>query len=313
MIANAPGKLVLSGAYSVLEGAPAIVAAVDRYAVADTSKPPERITEEVQAAIDAGAMKRAPWFDASALRATFPGSGDVKLGLGSSAAILVASLVATWAAEDRTYDPRFLFQAALAAHRKAQGGGSGVDVAASMFGGVIACRISPDGSLAVQPHELPSGTMFYAFASPVQAKTSDLVRRVRSFAKANRAEYKRLIGQASASAARAIAAATVPDLLAELRAQSVALAALGTAAGAPIFTQDVLDLSRIAEDEGAVFFPSGAGGGDVALYAGAQAPSDRFQREASALGRFQLDLLIGAPGAHLVSTTSPPGAEPTAL
>jgi len=30
----APGKLVLTGAYAVLEGAPAIVVAVDRYAVA---------------------------------------------------------------------------------------------------------------------------------------------------------------------------------------------------------------------------------------------------------------------------------------
>ena len=35
MRARAPGKLVLSGAYAVLEGAPALVAAVDRYAVAD--------------------------------------------------------------------------------------------------------------------------------------------------------------------------------------------------------------------------------------------------------------------------------------
>ena len=35
---RAPGKLVLTGAYAVLEGAPAIVVAVDRYAVADASR-----------------------------------------------------------------------------------------------------------------------------------------------------------------------------------------------------------------------------------------------------------------------------------
>ena len=35
VIARAPGKVVLSGAYAVLEGAPALVAAVDRYVVAD--------------------------------------------------------------------------------------------------------------------------------------------------------------------------------------------------------------------------------------------------------------------------------------
>lgn len=313
MIASAPGKLVLSGAYSVLEGAPAIVAAVDRYAVADTAKEPERITEEVRAAIDAGAMKRAPWFDASALRATIEGVGDVKLGLGSSAAILVASLAAAWAADDRTNDPRSLFHAALAAHRKAQGGGSGVDVAASLFGGVLVCRLGADASLSVQPHELPMGTVFYAFASPVQARTSDLVRKVRSFAKRARSEYRRIIGRASTAAARALDAASVEALLVELRAQGVALRELGEVAGAPIFTPDVIALGRIAEDEGAVFFPSGAGGGDVALYAGRQAPSDSFQRQAGVLSRFQLDLLVGAPGAHLVSTTSPPSAAPAPL
>ncbi len=38
MIARAPGKIVISGAYAVREGAPAIVAAVDRYAVADGAR-----------------------------------------------------------------------------------------------------------------------------------------------------------------------------------------------------------------------------------------------------------------------------------
>ena len=88
MRACAPGKLVLSGAYSVLEGAPAIVSAVDRYVCCDSARPAELITPEVRAALPAGAD--APLFDASALRAE-----GRKLGLGSSAAILVASLAVT--------------------------------------------------------------------------------------------------------------------------------------------------------------------------------------------------------------------------
>src|SRR6185436_10440568 len=91
MIARAPGKVVLSGAYAVLEGAPAIVTAVDRYVTADTAKKPSLVTPEVRAALGDA---RAPGFDASALR-----KGDQKLGLGSSAAILVASLGAVTAAE----------------------------------------------------------------------------------------------------------------------------------------------------------------------------------------------------------------------
>ena len=78
MIARAPGKLVLSGAYVVLDGAPAIVAAVDRYAVADTSRAPDFVSDELRAAFGS---EQPPHVDVSALRAD-----GRKLGLGSSAA-----------------------------------------------------------------------------------------------------------------------------------------------------------------------------------------------------------------------------------
>ena len=308
MIARAPGKLVISGAYSVLEGAQAIIAAVDRYAEADTSRPAERETAEVRAAIEAGKMKRAPWFDASALRMRLADGRDVKLGLGSSAAILVASMAAAWAAEDRTLDSRVMLWSAMAAHREAQRGGSGIDVAASVFGGVIACRLAPDGSLGVQPHTLPAGIELYVFASPVSASTPDLLRKVRIFMARSRQEYESLIGRAKAGAARAIAATTPPELIDALRAQAAALAALGAASGAPIFTPDVVALAAIAEEEGAVFYPSGAGGGDVAIHAGVQPPSERFVAEAAALGRFHVPMQIGAPGVQLICMSSPPGA-----
>src|SRR5262249_8121092 len=64
-VARAPGKLVLSGAYSVLYGAPALVAAVDRYVSADSALAAERVTPEVRAALGDAP---APGFDASALR-----------------------------------------------------------------------------------------------------------------------------------------------------------------------------------------------------------------------------------------------------
>ena len=63
MRAAAPDKLLLTGAYAVLEGAPAIVVAVDRYAIADTSR--EQVASiEVREALrnDAG-----PFVDATPL------------------------------------------------------------------------------------------------------------------------------------------------------------------------------------------------------------------------------------------------------
>lgn len=129
-IARAPGKLVLSGAYSVLTGAPALVVAVDRYALADSARAASFLTPEVQAALG---DRAPPWFDASELR-----DGDKKLGLGSSAAILVASLAALELATDPALSDDALcarvYERALVAHRAAQGGGSGVDVAASQRG-----------------------------------------------------------------------------------------------------------------------------------------------------------------------------------
>lgn len=305
MIARAPGKLVISGAYSVLEGAPAIVAAVDRYAEADTARTAERETAEVRAAIDAGKMKRAPWFDASALRATLPDGRDVKLGLGSSAAILVASMAAAWAQEDRTLDSRVMLWAAIAAHREAQRGGSGIDVAASVFGGVIACRLAPDRSLAVQPHVLPQGFELHVFASPMPSSTQELVGKVHAFASRSRAEYARLIDRAKDGAMRATAASSPSMFVEALRVQASALSSLGQASGAGIFTPDVITLGEVAEHEDAVFFPSGAGGGDVALFAGVRPPSERFHAAAKALGRTHIPMVIGAPGVQLISTSAP--------
>jgi phosphomevalonate kinase len=89
--AAAPGKLVLAGAYAVLEGAPAIVCAVDRCAYAFDGE--GRSTREVEAAFPEG----APAVDVSELE-----SDGKKLGLGSSAAALVAALAlrATQRGED---------------------------------------------------------------------------------------------------------------------------------------------------------------------------------------------------------------------
>ena len=139
MKTRAPGKLVLSGAYAVLEGAPAIATAVDRFVVADALRTTPSPTPEVTAAFE-GAP--APAVDASAL---FGGaSADQKLGLGASAAILVASLAAKLALERGPLADLELasavFPRAVRAHAEAQGGGSGVDVAASAFGGTIAFR-----------------------------------------------------------------------------------------------------------------------------------------------------------------------------
>ena len=299
MIARAPGKIVLSGAYAVLEGAPSIVAAVDRYVVADASRPAGLVTDEVRAAIDAGVIDRAPWFDASALRTPLPDGTSRKLGVGSSAAILVASIAACIGDRLLREAPGSLaaavFPAAYAAHRSAQPGGSGIDVAASAFGGVITASIR-EGELDVASHRLPAGTVVEVFASPVSASTGDLIRKVRAFAAADPARYRRLLDAAARGSNAAIRATTPDALVAAIAAQLDALAELGDASGAGIVTPEAAAIRPEAAAEGAIFGPSGAGGGDIAVYVGSARSSPRVRELARAHGYERLDLSVGAPG-----------------
>src|SRR5580704_16155372 len=157
MTVVAPGKLVLTGAYAVLAGAPAIVIAVDRYASADPLTP-----EDVD------------------VRALHDGSGR-KLGLGSSAASVVASLGARAVARgEDLQDERVrarLFREARDAHAKGQGGGSGADVATAVHGGVLRYSVAgPEAS--IRRVDLPEGVLWAAFWSGVSARTSDFVARV---------------------------------------------------------------------------------------------------------------------------------------
>ncbi|HKO93252.1 MAG TPA: hypothetical protein VJU61_18985, partial [Polyangiaceae bacterium] len=256
MRACAPGKLVLSGAYSVLVGAPAIVSAVDRYVCCDSERSASWEAPEVRAALPHGPL---PHFDATALRAD-----GRKLGLGSSAAILLASLAA---ADPRSFDSdealrRALAGTALAAHRQAQGGGSGIDVAASTWGGTLIATRGSDGELELEPVTLPSELVVEVWSSPVAASTPELlagVARLGARAPEQHASLFARLTDAARRAASAVREGQALDLIAQLQQQAAGFAALGTAAEVPIVTPEASQLAALAARHEAVVLPSGAG------------------------------------------------------
>ncbi|MEO1172143.1 MAG: hypothetical protein AAFX94_08835, partial [Myxococcota bacterium] len=165
---HAPGKLILLGEYAVLFGAPALVTAVERRARV-TLEPAEHFrlsalgldvraeyANELRIA-DPRLSLVAAVFDEVLGEGGLPAvavavdteefylDGD-KLGLGSSAAVAVALADALRRSQGQTSPPSQRFRDAYRAHRRAQGGvGSGVDIAASAFGGVLAYRAPAPG------------------------------------------------------------------------------------------------------------------------------------------------------------------------
>ena len=296
--ARAPGKLVLSGAYAVLSGAPALVAAVDRYVLADSARPASFLTPEVRAALG---ERPAPWFDADDLR-----ENGQKLGLGSSAAILVASLAALElelepALADAALCAR-VYERALLAHRTAQGGGSGVDVAASAYGGVLAATRA-NNELTLTPRALPSALHFDVWACSASASTAAFLALIAEFARREPTLHRARIGAQAEAARAALSAAQTddaPGFVSAIARQVVTLTELGEAAGARIVTAELRELGQLAASLGSAFLPAGAGGGDVAYWVGLTPPPAEFAARARELGLSRVALRLGARGVHAV-------------
>lgn len=297
MKAFAPGKLVVTGAYAVLEGAPAIVVATSRGAFADGARAALTATPEVRAAIG---EVTAPHFDASSMFI-----GARKLGLGASAAILVASLAAREAEKGNDLSSPAvrdaLFARARAAHAEAQGGGSGVDIAASVYGGILRYTLSSRTRVS-----FPATTRLSVFACGTSARTAELRSQVDALAVSNPIVHAACLNELSAIASEASAAIDRGDHDAFVAAVSRTLRGLrrlGTASGAPIVPPGFDVLSDLAAQEGAALCVAGAGGGDVAAFVGREAPSPGFIQRAHAFGLFPLDLEIDEKGVRTASQT----------
>jgi phosphomevalonate kinase len=293
--ARAPGKLVLTGAYAVLDGAPAIVVAVDRHAVADTERVASSPPAEVRLAVG---LDAPPAIDVSALQ---DGQGR-KLGLGSSAAAVVASLAARALAggEDVASAAvrRRIFGVARDAHARVQSGGSGVDVAASVFGGALRYALGA-GAPSIQPLAWPAGLFLAAFFSGESARTSDLRARVdaaRVRRPGDHADLARTMERTAAVAADAFEAGDASAFARAAAAYGTLLGDLGRFADAPIVPSAWGTLVRRAAAEAGAFLPSGAGGGDVAVWLGAAPPPDEFLAEAHTLGLQALPISVDPDG-----------------
>lgn len=279
--------MVLVGEYAVVDGAPAWVAAVDRGVQCEIAPSPTLQIETpgddrfVRAALEA--------IQAPAARYRFsdwrPVATESKVGLGGSAAATVAAMVAGWAQAGHGGSPLELYRTAAQVHRQVQGSGSGIDVAASAFGGVLC--FSPNQGLTPGPALVPTVVF-----TGVSAATGPRVDQYLSWP-----DRQPFIDRSTE-----LSGAFADDPIRVMRESMRLLRSMTDAAGIAYWTPEIEAVVSSAERHGGAAKPSGAGGGDivVALFPDPLSRTS-FLRE-TARGGF-LHIPVGvAPGAHLDSS-----------
>jgi phosphomevalonate kinase len=293
----------LCGEYAVLEGAPAIVAAVDRRVSVTWSDDSESMPPEVEATLELARAQCGPLPPSLKLDVSALHQDRIKLGLGSSAAAAAATAAAAFATSGHDIsDPSVVqrvFDCAFAGHASIAPQGSGVDVAASTYGGCLRfTRI--EGRIEARAASAPSGLAIRLVWTGHAARTSDLLSRVQALRVRDpdtyRARMKRLTELASEFAG-AFEAGSASDVVAGAASYCVAMAELGQAAGAPIVEETLGLAASLAERCAGSAKPCGAGGGDVAVafFVDADA-AKRFELACIREGLHPIDVAWGALG-----------------
>ena len=308
--ASAPGKLVVSGEYAVLAGAPALVAAVDRRVTCTLSARDAGGWRFASTGFeDDSELSRAVVFDAAAdtvagiARRAF-GTGDApenlhvaidsspcyvdgtKLGVGSSAAMVTAVATAFGVLGGNAPRLAELYEF----HADYQGGGSGLDVAAAVTGGVIRFQ-----DRAITPVGLPRGIHLSFVFTGAGTRTTDLLSTFDGWRQRGAtAPLERL-----AAAAREVVdcTANADAFVDALGEYADVLERFDQAARIGILGPGHRHARELAAQVGIVYKPCGAGGGDTGIgVATDPAAIAAFERQASAARLVVLPMEISGDG-----------------
>jgi phosphomevalonate kinase len=293
-------KLIVLGEYAVLSGAPALVAAVGRYAEVTVATgtdgcrliAPEAIPNPIRfVCTDQGPnwldgeppplvaacftplvreLSACADFELSLCTRHFFDQGDnkgTKLGLGSSAALTVALIRALLQLVGQNDTDERVFDLALEAHTAFQYGlGSGADIATSTLGGVLQYQLADPPRL--QSLAWPSGLAVLPVWTGRAASTRDILARLHLWQANNANESSALVDELtgwSREGCRQFSQGQLEDFLLSTSQFCAHLDRLGRSAGLDILSAEHRQLMRLAEDSGVLYKPSGAGDGDFGL------------------------------------------------
>lgn len=307
LTASAPAKLVLLGDYAVLEGARALVQAVDRRAnVRIVSREdhacdvyaPDLGIRGARALIGHDGTWQWQCDEVSKAKLTlvdhvwhgllseglapvsgqgfdlhldtsgfFHVDGVSKLGLGSSAALTVAlaSALATYAGHgDAMTDRAQWMRRLLHMHGSWQGGrGSGVDVAASVAGGLIAYQlVGPAREPTYEPMSTEGLHCLFVWSGQ-SVSTSDSLQRLAQWRQHHASDYAahmNELGTVSAAAIDALKQRRIPSFIGLTKDYALGLQHFGAACGLEIYSPAQKQLADMASGTDVSYKPCGAGG-----------------------------------------------------
>jgi len=312
---SAPGKMIIIGEYAVLEGAPALVCAVDRRAFISVnrknsseflvSSPSLGLEPQPFVINSLGRVRFDPCLDEScekrfgffrrifeaALDYTYAAGAHLpaleieldtddfyskelhsKYGFGSSAALTTALIKAVCISAGINAEPAEIFKASLDIHHKAQGNlGSGIDIAASNFGGILVYErsLDPSSQLKVPRQVQPWPEMqILPIWTGRSASTRRMVSGVGQLREEQPALYKEILERLSEISAAGCQAyqEQQADVFLECAASFYSsLEFLGAKSNMPIISESHANINKLVTECGGKYKPSGAGSGDIGL------------------------------------------------
>ena len=213
-----------------------------------------------------------------------------KYGLGSSAAVVtsIVEAILTYHLGNQV-EKELIFKLASVAHVKTQGNGSGADIAASTYGGVLEYTSFQAEWLLNEIEQSPNilelidkewkylSIHVTAFPSEIDivvgwtgkpASTKSLVNEILQLRHTAKEQYEAFLAcseQAVGKIVHGMQYDDVPMFLKGISENRRALAMVGVHADVPIETEKLAKLSDIAEQFGGAGKLSGAGGGDCGI------------------------------------------------
>ncbi len=305
--------MILLGEYAVLEGAPALVSAVDRHAEVEATEnqrsefsvsAPSLNVDAIEFVVTTkGHVRFDPRIDTVILQrleffrlilehvwnnfenrslpylkfklntdAFYSAEINRKMGFGSSAALTVALIRVLLEKHDPDVSQKKVLEMALHAHHNAQGKvGSGIDIAASTYGGVLVYRIvSGDPALQYEVNNLDlwEGLYILPIWTGQSASTKKMVGGINEFKAAQPIIYENVIQhltRLSKDGCTAFEKKDADKFFEIVGAYHDGMDKLGQKSGVPVISPEHRRLNEIVKQAGGVYKPSGAGGGDIGI------------------------------------------------